>query len=460
MRARSLAVVFGLSIAACGSPPPPIEPATPPPAPAATAAPAPTDPPPVTEGDITVAYANGVKILVKRIPGAEMTAIDLYIRGGARDWSATDAGIERLALATATQGGTEALPKDAFARKLASIGSEIDSESRLDYAAIKAKALGKKWDETFAILADTFLHPALPAAELEVARERQLSSLRREQDNPDSLLGLASHRILYKGHPFENRAIGTPETVAQISLDAVKAHLTKLRETSRLLLVTAGDVDPTHVIEQVRAAFGAVPRGSYVPAPFPPIAFPKSTLAILQKPLDTNYIDGSFSAPGWTEPDHTDGMVAMSLLAFRLFEEVRTKRNLSYAPHAGLGGNSVATGYLYVTAVDPNTTMKVMLDEARRLRDQPVSDKELAGTKATFLTGYLMESEATDGQADMLATGELLTGDFRFSRGLPDKIRAVTPAGVQAFARKYLTHLQMVVVGDPAKIDHTLFESL
>jgi hypothetical protein len=31
---------------------------------------------------------------------------------------------------------------------------------------------------------------------------------------------------------------------------------------------------------------------------------------------------------------------------------------------------------------------------------------------------------------------------------------------VQAFAKKYLSHVQMVVVGDPAKIDRGLFGSM
>jgi hypothetical protein len=36
----------------------------------------------------------------------------------------------------------------------------------------------------------------------------------------------------------------------------------------------------------------------------------------------------------------------------------------------------------------------------------------------------------------------------------------VTAAGVQAYAKKYLGRLQMVVIGDPAKIDAGLFGSL
>jgi zinc protease len=458
--ATLIALLAGL--VACEQPPPSVPPPQPPlPAPVATVAAPPADPPPVTAGDVTVAYANGVKILVKRIPGAEMAALQLYIKGGARDWSAADAGVERLALSVATEGGTTSLDKDAFARRLASLGSEIDAQVRYDFASIDAKSLGSRWDATFALLADTFLHPALPASELEVARQRQLAGLRHEQENPDALLGLLSHDTLFKGHPFANRPIGTIASVEKLGAEAVAAHLATLRETSRLLFVTAGDVDPAHVVAQVAAAFGGLPRGAYVGAPFPRIGFDKPSLAITDKKLATNYVQAAFPAPGWGDADRPDAMVATSLLRYRLFEEVRTKRNLSYAPSAGLGGSStVPTGYLYVTAVDPNTTVKVMFDEVRRLQSDPVSEKDLAATKATFLTTYLMQNESTEGQAAMLADAELLGGDFRLARTLPDRIRAVTPAGVQAYANKYLHRFQTVVVGDPAKIDRALFTSL
>ncbi|MCC6524827.1 MAG: hypothetical protein IT373_19385, partial [Polyangiaceae bacterium] len=54
--------------------------------------PAPADPPPVTEGDVTEAKVNGMTVLVKRMPNAELVAVKLFVRGGARDWSAADAG--------------------------------------------------------------------------------------------------------------------------------------------------------------------------------------------------------------------------------------------------------------------------------------------------------------------------------------------------------------------------------
>lgn len=458
MRARHLVAAFALALAGCEETPPPVAPPQPPPPPAAEPA---ADPAPVTDGDVTVAYVNGLKILVKRTPGAELAAMALHVRGGARNWSAADAGVERLALSVAASGGTQKLDKDAFARQLAALGSDIHAEVRLDHAALRAKSLGSKWDETFALLAGTFVEPALPAAEIEVQRARQLADLRHEQENPDAQLGLLAHRALYAGHPFANRAVGTAETVEKLGAPALEAHLAKLRETSRLMFVTVGDVDPAHVIEKVRGALGQLARGNYEDKPFPAISFGSPNVAVTEKKLPTNYIEAAFPAPGWRDADQADAMVAMSLLRYRLFEEVRTKRNLSYAPGAGLSmGTTAPTGYLYVTAVDPDKTIRVFHDEVRKLRAEPMSDKELAGTKSTYLTQYLMQNETVDGQAAMLGDAEILGGNWQLARTLPERIRAVTPAGVQAYAKKYLARMQVVVLGDPAKIDKTLFSAL
>ncbi|MFX1475464.1 MAG: cobalamin-dependent protein, partial [Promethearchaeota archaeon] len=47
----------------------------------------------------------------------------------------------------------------------------------------------------------------------------------------------------------------------------------------------------------------------------------------------------------------------------RLFKEVRTKRNLTYAVSAGQASRRDTYGMLYVTAVEPDTTIRVMLHE-------------------------------------------------------------------------------------------------
>ena len=66
------------------------------------AAPAPTvvpaadtgDRAPVVDGDVTEAAIAGMKVIVKKVPGAEFVAGRIILRGGVRNWGDKDAGID------------------------------------------------------------------------------------------------------------------------------------------------------------------------------------------------------------------------------------------------------------------------------------------------------------------------------------------------------------------------------
>jgi zinc protease len=436
--------------------------------PAATRAPTPAAPAatggdqaPLTEQDVTTATVNGLRILIKRTPGAEFASGHLYILGGVRNWTAQDAGLEGMAISVATHGGTTRLDKDAFARRLAALGAVVAGGSGDDYALFYCKALLPQWDETFAMMVDAFLRPALPASELELVRAQRLSGLRHEQESPEGRLGLLMHDKLYAGHPYANRPVGTLQSVAAVKAEQLAPHLARLRETSRLLWVVVGDVDPAHVLAQAKEALGGLPRGTYVETPLPALQFPAARVFSESRTLPTNYIQGVYLGPGWKDADLAAGMVASNLLRERLFEEVRTKRNLSYAPSAFLSAASgVPLGGLSVTAVSPGQTYQVMLDEVRRLQREPPSAVELAGSKSTFLTALLMGSETVDGQAGLLARATIYGGDWHLARTLPERIHSVTAADVQRFAQSRMHGLQTGVVGDPQKVDAAIFQSL
>ncbi|HKD39497.1 MAG TPA: pitrilysin family protein [Myxococcaceae bacterium] len=416
---------------------------------------------PVSDGDVTFATVHGMQVFIKRIPGAELVSGQLDILGGVRNWGKEDAGVEQLALTVSASGGTETLDKDAFARRLATLGSMIAAGAGNDASSFRAKSLKENWDTTFELMVDAFLHPGLPPKEVELQRQQQLSALRHEQEDPDAQLALIAHERIFKNHPYENRSIGTLETVNKLTRDQLRSHLAKLRETSRLILVVVGDVEPDHIITRARDLLGHLPLGTYRHTPMPPIRFDQPTVTTVAKKLPTNYILSSFPGPGWKDEDFALGMVAMTVLGWRQWIEVRTKRNLSYAPSAGMATNAEVThGLLYVTAVDPNATMKVMLDEARNLKERPVPAPELKGDVSTLVTSFIAANETTDGQAALLARAQVLGGDWRLIRTLPDRMRAVTSEGIEQFARKYIANLQTVVLGDPERIDPALFSSL
>ena len=414
---------------------------------------------PFEEG-VSVLDAGGVRVLVKREPHVKLVSAQLYLEGGVRNWTAENAGVERLALATAVAGGTETLPKAAFQEKLERLGSQLGSESTNDFAVVEAKGLRERWRPTFDLMADAVLHPALPEDEIEQQRQLQLSALRQEDEQPDSILEKLSHAMLYHGLPYANRAIGTPRSVAALRRGDLVRHLTDIRQKSRLLLVVVGDVDPGEIASWAKGAFGALPAGTWRPEPPTPPVFQKPEVRVVALPLPTTYILAAFPAPSWRSPDLPAAIVAMSALKEELFDEVRTKRNLSYAPAAGLSLGGLGAGYLYVTAEEPNTTLKVMLDVLHGEMAGKIDPAVLDGDKRIFLTHFLMRDEATDGIASLLGRAEILGGDWRIAGKLIDGVERVGPAQVAAFLKAYAKNFQTAVLGDPARIDQGLFNSI
>ncbi len=71
-----------------------------------------------------------------------------------------------------------------------------------------------------------------------------------------------------------------------------------------------------------------------------------------------------------------------------------------------------------------------------------------------------MANESTNGQASWLAICDIIGGDWKLSRQLTERVKAVQPKDIQDFAKKYRGNLQTVVLGDPSKADKKLFEPL
>jgi predicted Zn-dependent peptidase len=410
---------------------------------------------------VTETHLGGLTVLVKRRPGAELVAVQLFLRGGSRNWTAADAGVEALAVRVAATGGTSALDKEAFGRRLAALGGTLAGSTGRDWSVLAAKGPIGAFEPLLGLLTDTFLAPALPAAEVEVARAQQLAALAQARQHPDGALDLLVNAALFEGHPYANRPEGTASTVAALTREQLVAHLARLRFRERLVLVVVGDVAPGRVLSLARATLGRLPEGGWRPEPLPRPAYAAPSLTTEARQLPTNYLQAMYLGPGPREAGYVAARVAQGLLWERLFEEVRTKRNLSYAPGARYEVTEAASfGGIYVTAVSPDTTLPVMLAELRRLKDEPVGAEELDGAKATFRTRALMNRETTDAQADALGRWLLLAGDWRFADRQLREAAAVTPAVVQAYARGCIERLQVVLLGDPASLDERLAKSL
>ena len=291
-------------------------------------------------------------------------------------------------------------------------------------------------------------------------RGQIVNELKQRADDPDSRLDLLADSVQYAGHAYAVDAEGTTTSIASLTRDDLarwhKRRLTK----ENLLLVVVGNVSREDVTRKVAAAFaslpatgGAAPRATSVRAASP-------SVQTVKQELPTNYIMGVFAAPAPSHPDFPALRVAVRVLSDRLFEEVRTKRNLTYSVSAGLATRAANRGNLYVTAVNPDTTVKVIVAEVKRLQRDLVPAQLLAETINVFATQTWMGQQTNMGQASQLGLWEIQGGGWQNAARYVDRLRAVTPQQVQRAAQAYLRNVRFVIIGDPGKVSAALFKSL
>lgn len=405
----------------------------------------------VTEFDV-----NGLKVLVKRREGSQTAVVGLFLRGGATNINEKNAGIEALMLDLASEASAN-FPRERMRSESSRMGTGISYGINYDYSALIMGTTRRNFDRSWQMFTDVALHPSFAPDDFERVKNRLIVTRNDDQDTPDSYLQQLQSRSIYAGHPYVNNPEGTAESIKRLTLEDVKRYHQQIMQTSRLMLVVVGDVDPQQIRERVAASLGKLPRGNYQASSPPGLAFDSPTVDITTRDLPTNYVMGTYVAPSMTTPDIYAMRVASSILQTRVFTEVRVQRNLSYAPDAFLGSQRANVGGIYVSAVDANQAVGVMLNEIARLQHEPLDPNEIKGTVQQYLTKHYIGQQTNAAQAGELAQYELIGGGWRNSADYIDHLRAVTPADVQRVAQKYMRNLRFVVLGNPKSIDTKVF---
>lgn len=400
---------------------------------------------------------NGLPVILRRNTANEVVVANLYLLGGTRQLTRATAGIEALLLA-ASERGTKRFPGASVRQRTARLGSTIGVEANNDWSAIGLHAIRATFDSTWAILADRIMAPTLDAGEVAIVRDQFLAVARERMTQPDDAANELADSLLYAGHPNAISTSGTPESIPTLTAAKLKQYHASQFVTSRMMLVVVGNVDRAQVERLVRSTLATLPRGTYRWSSPPPIPPGGQAVALDNRPLPTNYLLGYALGPAATDPDYVALRVATAVLSGRLFTEVRSRRNLSYAVEAPFLERAYAVGGLYVTTVDPNRVLALMRQELNTLQTESVDPAGLRRLEQQFITEYYLKNETNADQANVLARAELYQGDYRNADRFMDALRRVTADDVRRVARRYLKDFRFAYVGDVSRLDRGLLQ--
>jgi len=402
---------------------------------------------------------EGVHVILRRNPSSETVSAKAFLKGGLGFGGRDRAGLELLMLQIAEKQSKN-YSKEKMARELTRLGAQLASNATFDYSTFTLTSLQRNFADSMRVFLDALAHPLINDSELALARERRINAIKGEEENPDAYIERLSTETIYGDHPNALNPLGTEAIVkAATAKQLADLHASTVNR-SRLLLVVVGNVTREQVESLLKPVVKDLPAGRYQAAGIAPIPnADRAATKLVARDLPTVYVEGYFPAPNVKSDDYAAMLVGMNILSDRLFEEVRTKRNLSYAAFSQLRRRAANVAEVYVSTPDPNAAVQVIRDEVEKLRTTPVPDSELKDYLRQMKTGMLMDLQSANDIAGTLGEWEINAGDWSAFDATLRKLDDVTPEQVRRAMEKYAHNVDFALMGKVEGVNEKLLTS-
>ena len=326
-------------------------------------------------------------------------------------------------------------------------------------ATVSGSSLTDKFDETFALAVDILLNPTFPDDELARYKERTRTGLLQQRASAAFLASEMFSRVLYGAHPAGRVSLTVPvldRINRQMLVDFHRTHYVP----DHAVIAMSGDITMAQARKAIDARLGGW-KASGAPAPVvedPAMPGPGKIYFVARpNSVQTNFIVGAPSI-NRASPEYDLLQVMNAVIGGgptgRLFVILREEKGYTYGAYSNVSALRFRGGWTASTEVRTEVTNDAFRDlmaEITRLRDEPVSDKELQDKRGGMVASFALSLESPQAVLNNHITRWIYKLPADYWDRYPDRVSAVTSAQVREAARKYLeaSRLQIVVVGDP-----------
>ncbi len=384
--------------------------------------------------------SNGVPLLVHRRPGA-VAHLGWFVRGGAVHEPAGGGGLTSLMTRTSLKG-TERRSAQRIAEDAEFLGGMLSTAAAADGFQWTISVPRRRLDEAAELLGDVVQRPSFPDDALESERAVALANLAALRDDMYRWPLRLATRAAWGAHPYGQSVLGTEESLAAMDSAALRRWHAASAIEAPGVLVFVGDIEPDDAASLAARFFNGLRAadGAEVPAPVWPGHSiedhdrrdkAQSALAML------------FEGPArGDDARFATGMIAgvASGLGGRFFDELRDRQSLAYtvmaAPlirrHAG-----AFSAYIAMSPEKEDAARAGLLREFARLRESPVTERELSQAKTYALGIWAIRRESAAAVMGDIADAWLFGRSLSELTEYESRVRAVSAAQMMQLARRY-----------------------
>lgn len=406
---------------------------------------------------------NGLKVRFVAYGSVPKVAIRLVTQTGNVDEGENEVWLADVTGAMMEQG-TATRSSQQMARDVAMMGGALDVAVGMNQTTIVTEVFSESAVDGVKLVADVARHPLFPESDLARIKADLLRTLSIQRSQPGPLAAEKFSQVLYGQHPY-GRMFPSEAMLQGYTLEQVRAFHAKNFGAARSFLYVVGRFDAAAVESAIRQSLGDWQAGA---PPTKPQVTPLAARAlhVIDRPgAVQSTLQIGLPVIDATHSDYLALTVMNALLGgsfgSRITSNIREQKGYTYSPSSAVASRLGTAAWSETADVTTNVTgasVKEILFEIDRLRNEPPTADELRGIQNYLAGTFVLRNSSRSGIALQLAFIDLYGLSEDYVRNYVQRVYALTPADVQRLAKTYVdpAKLAIVVVGDRAKIAEQL----
>jgi zinc protease len=350
------------------------------------------------------------------------------------------------------------LDAQGFAEASEGLAARFNFEAYNDSVSIEASMLTENRAETLALLRSALLEPRFDEDAVGRVRDQVIAVIESNMQDPQEIASVTMGALAFGDHPYGSALEGTPESVASLTPDDLRAAHSNALTLDRVYVGVTGDITAEELGPLLDDLLGGLPA-SGAPEVADATYGLDGGVTVVDYPSPQSVVLFGHESIARDDEDFFPAFVLNHVLGGSgfnsiLMSEVREKRGLTYGIGSFLVPRDHAAQHMgQFSSSNDKTAEAVEIVRAQwaRLATEGVPEEQLEAAK-TYLTGaYPLRFDGNGNIASILVgmQAQDLPIDYIATRN--NKVAAVSVEDVRRVAARIMDAdaLHFVVVGQP-----------
>ncbi len=355
-------------------------------------------------------------------------------------------------------GGTRSMTPEQVDEKLAFISTNISFEIEDVSSGGYIDTLTSNLDESLNIFTQMLTESSFDKERLEVQKNKALERIKRRNDDTRTIEPRVWDRMI-RGENFFTESMATAEQIKNISPEMLHQFTRQVFASGHLIFTVSGDVDTDSMVSKLNQLIAKLPTASKLPAipddisPIAPGLYGIKKDDVTQSRVSIGHPSVRLGSEDELAIKVMNYILGGGGFTSRITSRVRSDEGLAYSAGSYFSTPAFYDGQMRAYYQSKNGSvayaLKLVLDEINRIRQEPVTEKELDIAKQGVISSLGNIFSSAENNVKRFASDKLNHRDNQYWQTYEAKVNALTSDDILAAAKKYLKpeELRILVVG-------------